>query len=211
MKRCATWIVVLLMLLTLTACGAKNDSAGTNDPSQSGNGEPQGTLQLSAYQVTQDQWDAILASAFDNFTCDASAINGQIYMMSPAEGLYSRKSMESGSTYYYIHKGDKVDYYFVNGDRVELFTDESWESHGRNATGGFDFSSDWLDWLPGIYNLPEFQYSEDSRAYAFYNSSEYFQFYFENGKLLRMVYADERGEREYSQFGTTEITLPAAN
>lgn len=167
MKRFATWIIAVLMLLTLAACGAKDDGAGTNDPSQSGNGEPQGNTQTSPYQVTQDQWDAIIATAFDNFTCDASTINGQIYMMSPAEGLYARRSVEGGSTYYYIHKGDKVDYYFVNGDRVELFTDESWESHGRNATGEFDFSSDWLDWLPGIYNLQEFQYSEDSRAYTF--------------------------------------------
>ena len=210
MKRFATLIVALLMLLTLAACGTKSDGTGTNDPSQSGNGEPQGNAQTSPYQVTQDQWDSILASAFDSYTCDASSINGQIYKMCPAENLYYRKSVDSESEYYYVRKGDKVDYYFVNSQRSEMKVDESWESHERNANGGFEFSSDWLDWLPGIYNLDEFRYSADNKMYSFTNSSEYFEFYFENGKLIRMVYADENGEREYSQFGTTEISLPAA-
>ena len=40
------------------------------------------------------------------------------------------------------------------------------------------------------------------------NSLTSLKFYFENGKLIRMHYGDSKGGRDYSKFGTTEISLP---
>ncbi|MBE6591306.1 MAG: hypothetical protein E7646_04630 [Ruminococcaceae bacterium] len=212
--------VLLIAALCFVGCEAKTD--GTNEGAGANNGTANNvtadnvttengtaeTQESSPYKVTFEQWESIIASSFENYTCDASTIDEQIYKLCPAENLYYRQSVNGSSENYYHRKGDKVDHYFVHMSKTTLQADEQWEMHERNATGGFEFSSDWLEWLPGIYNLQEFRYSEEDHAYTFYNSGEFFEFYFENGKLIRMVYGDDKGEREYSDFGTTEITLP---
>jgi hypothetical protein len=199
-------VCILTVAFCLTGCETKNDGTVSDTPSQSDNSQDE--VKTSPYQVTEDQWRTIMASAFKNYTCDASSINGRIYMICPEENLYCVEDLGGPTYYYYFHKGDKVDFYFASSFITQKQADEPWEMHAINATGGFEFSSDWIDWLGGIYGLGDFVYSEDKKSYSYSNSSEYLEFYFENGKLIRMHYGDSKGGREYSKFGTTEISLP---
>lgn len=211
MKRIFTMAIVLLMLLSLVACGnetaSDKNNHGESDKTGTNNSSEEGALN-SPYQVSQEQWEAAFASGLENYTCDASSIDGRIYKLSPVDNLYYIQNLDSESGTYYFHKDDKVDCYYVQSWGAYMTPDEDWESHRLNATGRFELSQDLIEWLPGIYSLDEFNFSEEKNAYLFSNSSEYFEFYFEDGKLIRFVYGDEYGERTYSDFGTTEIVLP---
>ena len=169
-------VCILTVAFCLTGCETKNDDTVSDTLSQSDNFKDD--VKTSPYQVTEAQWKSIVASAFKNYTCDASNISGQIYMMCPEENLYCRQDLGGSAYYYYFHKGDKVDFYFVNSFKTQKQADEPWEMHEANATGGFELSSDWIDWLGGIYGMNDFIYSEDKKAYTFTNPSEFYEFYF---------------------------------
>ena len=80
--------VLLIAVLCFVGCEAKTD--GTNEGAGANNGTAGNlttengtaeTQESSPYKVTFEQWESIIASSFENYTCDASTIDEQIYKL----------------------------------------------------------------------------------------------------------------------------------
>ncbi len=221
MKKIISLLLVMLLLLSFAACDNETPS-GNNDGNvaQGENNENADLSQeetvASPYQVTKEQWEAAfeygengqtLLNALSNRTSHIISESGMesVYKQVPEENLFYENSMSYEREHYYFRKGDKVDVYTSDVNGCVLIADHDWEGQKLNATDNLENN---ISYFALAYDYDNVTFSESENAYVYSNNCE-IKIYFEDGKLIRLTLIDSRGaSSDYSDFGTTEITLP---
>lgn len=221
MKRIISLLLAALLMFAVTACDSEN-STGNNDgnaaqgeTNQNGDLSQEETVN-SPYQVTKEQWEAALEfgengqtllAALSNRTSHIISESGMesVYKIVSEENLYYVNSMSFEREYYYARKGDTVDVYTNDANGCVLMAGQDWEGQKLNATDNLEYN---ISYFAIAYDYDNATFSEEENAYVYSRDSEV-KIYFEDGKLVSLTLINNRGEKsEYSDFGTTEITLP---
>lgn len=197
--------VMLLSTLMFTSCDVNSimEMLGGNFGSET---TPEETTPPAPkrYTITEAEWQEILKST--NYTWKIStSYRESVHLFSENAIKQTAKNGDDTITVYFEYKNGVV-YQILdeenNGQWVALKTEiADWNrfSLGKNA------EIELLDFFE------EFQYNEETKSYICERSGSKFEFYFEDGKLIKGIVTDNSDSNLgwiIENVGTTIVTLP---
>ena len=202
--------VMLLSTLMFTSCDVNSimEMLGGNFGSETTPAEttPEETTPPTPqrYTITEAEWQEILKST--NYTWEIStSYRESVHLFSENAIKQTAKNGDDTITVYFEYKNGVV-YQILdeenNGQWVALKTEiADWNrfSLGKNA------EIELLDFFE------EFQYNEETKSYICERSGSKFEFYFEDGKLIKGIVTDNSDSNLgwiIENVGTTIVTLP---